>query len=462
MVLRRGDGPPERFPPPTIVRTNVGAAPTGAPLADGANAYSLGAMPPPIASSHRVRAMRRPVVLALLAASALGALADAGDRKPAAPAPVAPAPAEEPDLRTRPIPDLATSVSIPLSPDTSFVVGIPGRLFIQCPRNSALPVSLEGDGLVLQDVFSMQTGNAHALVYVGSVPLPKPEPKEKFDDRLARGVRSFVEGLRAKYARVDVRLVTDPPGIELEKTTLPMDGKPVVAWRTSKYVTSPAGETNKPDALLSSEAVFLGDALSGSMTYVVVDAKGRTLALDRLLGGLSIRKTAVANPKGRLVPLNDVSSGLDGRYPIRLAWFTSPPGFAPTIATVRFPEDRVYAEERLDATGVVTGEYRIDHRDHGATTTLEGEVELERVARHVEKDVTPTRAVALAPGSGRAIVFAYARKVGTTNAWARSAVFEVDDKIWTFTLTTYGDEPLAKADTAAFDALLAGLHLAVR
>ena len=420
----------------------------------------------PYTNAGGARTSRRAAVLALLATWALAPLADAGDRKPAAPAPApapaAPAPAEAPELRTHAIADLPTSISIPISPDASFVLGIPGRLFLQCPRNSALPVSLEGDGLVLQDVFSMQTGNAHSLAYVGSVPLPKSEPREKFDERLARGARSFVAGLRTKYARVNFRLVTDPPGIDLDKTTLDVDGKPVAAWRTSKYVTSPADEANKPDALLSGEGVFLGDQPSESLIYVIVDSKGRTLALDRLLGALSIRKTALSNPKGRLVPLNDVSYGLDGRYPIRLAWFTSPPGFAPTIATVRFPDDRVYAEERLDAKGVVTGEYRIDHRDHGAATTLEGEVSLECVARHVDESAAVKSSVDLAPGCGRAIVFAYDRKVGTTNAWARSAVFEVDDKIWTFTITTYGDGRLAIADAAAFDALLRGLHLAVR
>lgn len=403
----------------------------------------------------------RRAVLALLATCTLVPLATAGDRKPPGPAPVLPPPAEKPNLRTRAIADLPTTVSVPISADTSFVVGIPGRLFIQCPRNSALPVSLEGDGLVLQDIFSMQTGNAHSLAYVGSMPLPKSDPKQTFAERLARTAPSFVAGLRAKYARVDFRLVTDPAGIDLEKTTVKLDGKPVVAWRTSKYVTSPSGEANKPDAVLSGEALFLGDPVSDTLLYVIVDSKGRTLQLDRLLDGLAIRKTALANPKGRLVPLNDVAYGLDGRFPIRLAWFVSPPGFAQTIATVRYPDDRVYAEERLDAKGVVTGEYHIDHRDHGAATTLEGEVELERVSRHVEGTGSP-RAVELAPGCGRAIVLSYPTKVGATTAYAQSAVFEVDDKIWTFTLTTYGDETLAKADAVALDALLRGLNLVVR
>ncbi len=398
------------------------------------------------------------LALALATASAPDVLARGSDR-PAGPAPVLPPP--KPDLHDAKIADLPTTVSVPLSQDRSFVVAIPGRLFHQCPRNSTTATTFEGDGTILQNVWNVSTGNSHGLAYVGAFKLPASDPAVPFAARAARAAATFITGFRERYAKLElVRLITEPSEITLTKTTLKVDGKPTPVWRTSRYRTSLTESGNKPGAPLTSEGVLVPDAATESICYVIVDTKGR-ISLEQLLDGLSLRSTKDVNPTGRVVPLNDISYGLDDRFPIRLGWFTSPAGFAPTLATSREPSETVYAEERLDAAGVVTGAYRIDHRDRAQVTSLERQGELERVTRKLS-DETPSRSVDLAPGSGRAIVLTYATKVGDRAAHAQTAVFEVDDKIWSFTWTTFGDDALAKADVAAFETLLHGMNLAVR
>ena len=399
------------------------------------------------------------LVLALVLAAASASVAFArGDRTPG-PAPVLP-PAK-PDLHDSKIADIPTTISVPLSQDRHFVVGIPGRLFHQCPRNSTTATTFEGDGTVLQNVWNASTGNSHGLAYVGSFKLPASDPAVPFAARAARAAATFVAGFRERYAKLEiVRLVTPPASISLDKVMLKVDGKPTAGWRTSRYQTTLTEGGNKPGAPLTSEGVLLPDAATESICYVIVDTKGR-ISLEQLLDGLSLRSTKDVNPAGRLVPLNDISYGLDDRFPVRLGWYTSPAGFLPTLATSREPSETVYAEERVDAAGVVTGAHRIDHRDRAQITSLERQAELERSMRKLS-DETPSRSVDLAAGSGRAIVLTYATKVGDRPAHAQTAVFEVDDKIWSFTWTTFGDDNLAKIDALAFEALLHGMNLAVR
>lgn len=397
--------------------------------------------------------MRPVAALALaLAASFLpGRNAIAGDKPKAAP---------KVGLRDAGIVDQPTTVSVPLSAESSVFVGVPPRLFQQCPRTSTIPTSLDGDGVILQDVWNTSSGNAHTVAYVGAVALPKSDPNQSFADRVARFVPSFVSGLREKYARVDFQLVTDAIGIKLEKAQLKVDGKPVAAWRTSKYVTQPASNANK-SALFTGEAAFIGDAASDKLIYLVLDSKGRSMPLDRILDGLSIQKTFDARRKGHLVQLNDISNALDGRYPVRLAAFESPPGFAPTLATVRAGEETVYAEQRLDDKGVVTAAYRIDHRDHGDTMSLGGELELERASRGAKNSGTPTL-VALATPGAQAFVLTYKTKVGDRPAVARSAVLQLDDKVWIITWTSFGDEISVDTDGVTFETMLKTIQLAIR
>ncbi len=391
------------------------------------------------------------VSLSALAASPRRAVA--GDVTPSgSPAPV--------NLKTNKILDLPTTVSVPISADQSLVLAIPGRMFLQCPRNAPVPTTFWGDGIILQDVWNSTTGNTLTMAYVGTMPLPAADLSVPFAERFARMVPSFVMGLQEKYARVDFKLLTDPGTIKLEKTTVKVDGKPVPAFRTSRYLTAPS-TVNKRGAQLASEAVFFGAPSAEALVYVVIDSKGKAMPVDRLLDGISLRKTAAANPTGRLVALNDVSYGVDGRWPVRLGWYTSPAGFVPTQDTLRAVTELVYGEERLDAKGAVTAAYRIEHRDGTPGKTHEQELEIER-ASHMIQDAGAPRSVDLMPGSGRALVLSYRTKVGERAAFAQTAVIVVDDKVWTFTWTTFGDEEHAKADAAAFDALLHGMSLAIR
>ena len=341
------------------------------------------------------------------------------------------------------------------------VVGLPGRLFIQCPRNSALPTTFDGDGTVLQDVWNTTTGNAHSLIYIGAVPLPKSDPGQPFAERFARFVPSFVAGMTEKYARVDFALVTEPRGIKVEKVQVKLNAKPATAWRTSKYVTRPSAFANKTGAILTGEAAFLGDEASDTLIYLIVDSKSRRITLDKILEAVSIQKTRVVNSNGRWIHLNDIVNALDGRYPMRFASYASPSGFAPTLATVRLTDDLVYAEDRLDERGTVTGSCRIEHRNRGDTPSLEGEAELERSSRKL-KDAGAARSIDLASPGSRALLFSYRTRVGDRPCAASSAVFAMDDKIWIFTWTTFGDEALEKADVLAFETLLRGLHVAIR
>lgn len=381
-----------------------------------------------------------------------GASAGGDVTPPAVPPPV--------NLKANKILDVPTTVSVPISAEQSLVVSIPGRMFLQCPRNAPVPTTFWGDGIILQDVWNSTTGNTLTMVYVGTMPLPAADMSVPFAERFARMVPSFVTGLQEKYARVDFRLLTDPGSIKIEKTTVKVDGKPVPAFRTSRYLTAPS-TVNKRGAQLASEAVFFGAPSAEALLYVVIDSKGKAMPLEKLLDGLSIRQTSAVNPTGRLVALNDVSYGVDGRWPVRLGWYTSPARFAPTQETVRTTTELVYGEERLDAKGAPDAAYRIEHRDGTPGKTHEQELEIER-ASHQIQDAGAPRTVELAPGSGRALVLSYKTKVADRPAFGQCAVIVLDDKVWTFIWTTLGDEALAKADATAFDALLHGMSLAIR
>jgi hypothetical protein len=367
----------------------------------------------------------------------------------------------KPSLRQSWLTDLPTTISVPLENDTSFVVGLPAHLWIQCPRNGPGPTTFDGDGLVLQDIIDMRSGNSHSLAYVGAVALPRPARGEAFEERFDRFAQFFVADLGKKYARVEFSLATAPGDVKLERTELTIDGKPTAAWRTSRYKTKPTGFANKPNEFLTGEAAFVGDEASNSFLYLVSDSKMGSLNLDQLLTGLSVRKSAAANPTGRRVQLLDIAAGADANYPVRLAFYESPPGFVPTFATIRTREELVYAEDRLDEKARVTASWRIAHRDHVAAKPLAAEAEKERAARG-GKGASAPKAVDLGTTGAQALVFSYKTTVGDRAGTASTAVVEFDDKIWSMTWTTFGDEAAVKADQAALEALLHGMQLATR
>ena len=365
------------------------------------------------------------------------------------------------NLRESWLTDLPTTISVPLANDTSLVVGLPAHLWIQCPRNTAGVTTFDGDGIVLQDIIDMGSGNSHSLAYIGAVALPKPGRGEAFEERFDRFAQFFVTELAKKYARVDFALAIAADAVKLERTEVTVDGKPIAAWRTSKHPTNPAGYANKPGSIMTGEAAFVGDEASNSFLYIVSDSKMMSLTLDQLLASLSIRKTSAANTAGRRVQLIDVSEGLGANYPVRLAFYDGPAGFVPTLATVRLREQLVYGEDRLDEKGRVTATWRIAHRDHAATKSLASEAEKERAARG-GKSPTAVKAIDLGTTGAQALVFSGKVPVGERTGVATTAVLEFDDKIWSMTWTTFGDDALVKADQAAFEALLHGMQLATR
>ncbi len=363
------------------------------------------------------------------------------------------------NLRESWLTDLPTTVSVPLANGTSFVVGLPAHLWIQGPRNTKeAATTFDGDGLVLQDIIDMGSGNSHSLAYVGAVELPKPGRGEAFEERFDRFVQFFVPDLARKYARVEFALGAPVDSIKVERTEIAVDGKPVASWRTSKHPTGPAGFVNKPGSVLTSEIAFVGDAASNSCLYLVSVSKMNSLTLDQLLGNLSIQKSTAANAAGRRVQLLDISAGQDENYPVRLAVYEAPAGFVPTLSTVRLRQELVYAEDRLDDKGRVTATWRIGHRDRDAKKPLAAEVEKEILAAGGKNP----RVVGLGTAGAQASVFTSKAKVGDRAGVANTAVIEFEDKIWSITWTTFGDDAMAKADQAAFDALLGGFTLATR
>lgn len=367
------------------------------------------------------------------------------------------------DLRRSSLDDLATTISVPLPNGTSFVVALPPHLWIQGPRNVASTTTwtcLDGDGLVLQDVIDMGSGNSHSVAFVGAIELDKPRRGESFEERLARFVQFYVPELGKKYARVDFALAAPAESVKVERAEFSVDGKVVPGWRTSKHPTSPAGMVNKPDAILEAEAAFVGDEASNACVYLVSDSKMRSLTLDQLLTGLSTRKTTEVTPAPRRVQLMDISAGLDANYPVRLAVYEAPVGFVATRTTLRLRQDLVYAEDRLDAKGAVTATWRIAHRDRVAGRAFAAEVEKVRAA--VGKGVSAPKAVELGTTGAQAFLFTSPAPAGTPAGGVATAVIEFEDKVWTATWTTLGDAAAVKADLVSFETLLHGMQLATR
>ena len=379
------------------------------------------------------------------------------DRPAGADAPKSPAPA---NLRDAKIVDLPTRISVPISADDSLVLGLPEHFWIQCPRNSTNPTCLAGDGVTVQYVDNLAHGKTHSLLYAGSVPLPDARGAESAADRAKRGAALFLAALPVQYARVDWALRTEIDRIRLGKTTVKVDGKPVPAWRTSKYGSIPAGNAEGIDPNFTGEFLLFNPAGTESLAYIVVDTKGSGISLDKALEAVSVQKTNAANRVGNLVQLNDIMIGKPA-YPVRLAAYTSPAGFVPTQRSVRAKDEFVYAEERLDEKGVATASYQIQERDAADEKTLEQEAEISRGVLGLSKSVAPV-SIELATKGAFAVVFRYRSKVGDRDCPTATAVIAMEDKIWHFTWFSLAGEAQEKADAVALEALLRSMQVAIR
>ncbi len=395
----------------------------------------------------------RPAVLLLLAcalfASGPRVGADDGDTTPRA------------NLREAWPTDQATQVAVPLENGTSLVVALPEHLWIQGPCNTKTTAGFLGDGLVLQDVVDLRTGNSHSIAYVGAAALPKAPKGEPFEGRFDGFVQSFVGELRAAYARINLDLAASERDVRVTRIEAPVDGKPVKGWRTAPHTTFPAGSGEHPGARLTAEAAFLGDAASNSCLCLVSTSKMGSLHLDQLLAGLSLRKTNAAHAAGHRVQLLDLAAAADEAYPVRFAVYDAPARFTTTLSTLRGREELVYAEDRLDDQGRITGTWRIAHRDRATAIPMSAEVEADRT-RLGGKGASATKVVELGTPAARAFVFSAPGKVGGRPSVATTAVLELADKVWSITWTTLGDAALVKADQAAFETLLHGMQLALR
>jgi hypothetical protein len=393
------------------------------------------------------------IALALLA----GRAADAKDPPPKGPPP--------PNLRTAPFRDVATWVSVPLPQHRSFVVGLPERFWIQCPRHSAvesIATTLAGDGLVL--TYLNARGGSHSLFYVGAVPLPAAEGTEARDARVEKAARDFVHDLRSKYERVEMKMKDGR--VTVEKATVSVGGKKQPAWRTSRHVLVPAGPFSGPDAVFGGECVLFAPEGTESLVYLSLTSKSGGTSLDKVLGDLSVKPTAEVATLPRVVQLNDVSlSKDDSFFPVRLVSYASPAGFAPTIEVARLRTNDTYAEDRVeDRAGdrTITGTLRIETDHADPAETLAAVAARERALVPWGKPTDPAL-VPLATAGAFAAVFRYAGpESGPKTITTHLAFVPLDDKVLKVTWITWGDAAQVEKDAAALDQMLRSLQTAVR
>ena len=198
-----------------------------------------------------------------------------------------------------------------------------------------------------------------------------------------------------------------------------------------------------------------------ALVYIALNMKASGTTLDRALQNVSFLPTAEVNKAGRVVQLNNLYEGEPGRFPVRLVRYTSPTGFVIAPSVLGLSGVVVYAEDRLDAAGQVTGAHRIGQRVADKDVSLAQEAE---DIRHMYRQLDPgdIQEVALATPGVRAFVFPHRADVWGEEGHARTAVVRLDDLTLEFTWSTRGDEALAALDAAAFTQLLAGMQLAVR
>lgn len=363
-------------------------------------------------------------------------------------------------LRGAAIADQPTRLCVPMAEDLVLGLSLPAHFWVQCPRNSAVPTSLAGDGVIAQFVPALVKAGTHGLLYLGAVELAGGKAAASSPEAVERAARDFVVGLRDAYARVEIGLVTDPARVTLEKATVRVDRRTVPAWRTSRYATRVTGPVSGPSPAFEAQALLFAPPGGDTLAYVVMDGKLSAPSLDRVLeGGLSLGRPAALLADPARAQLIDLSVGALEGFPVRLAAFAVPAGFGPTRLLMRVREEFVWTADRRDDAGTTTGAIKVQHRD-SMGRGLEKEADSERATMRIDP-AAPRRSVDLATPGARAVVFAYQETVGERRAAVRTAVLELEDKVWTISLWSY-DPAAAKADAAAFDALLASLQLAVR
>jgi len=356
-----------------------------------------------------------------------------------------------------PLRESPTTVSVPLTDDTSLVLGLPERFWVQTPRINTVPTSLEGDGTIVQ--YLNHRGGTVSMLYAGVVPLSAGEGP--LETRAANTALDFAATLADKYARVDWSIFSGP--VAVAPVALKIDGVKVAAWRSKRYSTRPAAAYGGPTSVFTGECLLLHPPGLEKLVYVALDFKGGGTTLDKATERLAFRKTREVNPKARRVQLIDLKESANdpSRFPVRLFAFDMPAGFVITPEVLKLTGEWVYVEERLDAVGRRDAVLRIQQRPADTTKPVTQDRD-DEMAFYRAEERGPATEVPLATKGQVAWVFAHPSVRDSADVRAMTAVLRLDDMTLLLTWATFGDPTAVERDRAAFVALLQTLEQTVR
>ena len=359
------------------------------------------------------------------------------------------------NLRDAKIDEKPLCVPVRISSDSSLVVSLPERFWIRSSPGAARRFSLAGEGVVIGYIVSMADWLNSSDIFIGSVPLPESKDGEKADERVDRGIAEFVSTLGEKYKHMEIQLFTDVARIKWKKTTVMIDGRKAAAARTTVYNT----KQNAVEIMRTGEGVLFSVAGTGHLTYIIVDTVKGSTSLDKVIESLSVEKTIGCRKKPRVSKFILTSRAVPSNI-THYTTYEDPICFVPNY-TDEIREDCIWAEDRFDDLGKLTGSYRLRSRERGEVSTLEEEGTLQMKLLEVENPGVPKK-VGLATVGVEALVYSYTAKVGDEEAATSTAVFRFNEQIWTITWRTLGDESHVKFDRIALERLLNGMQLAIR
>ena len=417
--------------------------------------------PAPSARPRRAPGLASLVRTITLAGALVVALATVAGAPPAAAKGGPPRPAPRPPVKEEPvgapIRDVPTTVSVPVDAETSLVLGLPERFWVQTPRINTVPTSLDGDGVIVQ--YLNLRGGSVSMLYAGVVPLSAGTGG--LEQRASDTALDFAATLGDKYQRVDWSIFSGP--VAVAPAPLKVDGVKVAAWRSKKYSTRPAAAYGGPTSVFTGELLLFHPPGSERLAYVALDFKGGGTTLDKATEHLSLKKTREVSPKARRVQLLDLKESANdpSRFPVRLVAFDMPAGFVVTPDVLKLTGEWVYVEDRLDAAGRRDAVLRVHQRPADATKPLTRDRDDER-AFYREDERGPATEVPLAVKGATAWLFEHPSVRDGAGARAMTAVLRLDDMTLLLTWTTFGDAEALARDRATFTALLASLEHTVR
>ncbi len=356
-----------------------------------------------------------------------------------------------------PLREAPTTVSVPLTDDTSLVLGLPERFWVQTPRINTVPTSLEGDGTIVQ--YLNHRGGTVSMLYAGVVPLSAGDGP--IETRAANTALDFAATLADKYARVDWSIFSGP--VAVAPVAMKVDGVKVAAWRSKRYSTRPAAAYGGPTSVFTGECLLLHPPGLEKLVYVALDFKGGGTTLDKATERLAFRKTREIHPKARRVQLVDLKESANdpSRFPVRLFAFDMPAGFVVTPEVLKLTGEWVYVEERLDATGKRDAVLRIQQRPADTTKPVTQDRD-DELAFYRAEERGPATEVPLATKGQSAWLFAHPSVRDGADVRAMTAVLRLDDMTLLLTWATFGDAAALERDRATFTALLQTLEQTVR